>query len=63
MTEKTHSLLLSYPNNPTGAIMTRSDLEGWLILVVENDLIVISDEVYAELTYSKSHISFAARRV
>lgn len=59
VTEKTRSLLLSYPNNPTGAIMTRSDLEDLADVVVENDLIVISDEVYAELTYSKSHISFA----
>ncbi len=59
MTEKTRSLLLSYPNNPTGAIMTRSDLEDLADVVVENDLIVISDEVYAELTYSGSHTSFA----
>lgn len=59
VTEKTRSLLLSYPNNPTGAIMTRSDLEDLADVVVENDLIVISDEVYAELTYSGSHTSFA----
>ena len=59
VTEKTKSLLLSYPNNPTGAIMTRSDLEDLADVVVENDLIVISDEVYAKLCYSGSHASFA----
>ncbi len=59
VTEKTRSLLLSYPNNPTGAIMTRSDLEDLADVVVENDLIVISDEVYAKLSYSGSHVSFA----
>jgi aminotransferase len=59
VTEKTRSLLLSYPNNPTGAIMTRSDLEELADVVVENDLIVISDEVYAKLSYSGSHVSFA----
>jgi aminotransferase len=59
VTGKTRCLLLSYPNNPTGAIMTRSDLEDLADVVVENDLIVISDEVYAKLSYSGSHVSFA----
>jgi aminotransferase len=59
VTEKTRALLLSYPNNPTGAIMTRADLEELADVVVEHDLLVISDEVYAELTYSGSHVSFA----
>ncbi len=59
VTDKTRALLLSYPNNPTGAIMTRSDLEALADVVVENDLLVISDEVYAKLTYSGSHVSFA----
>jgi aminotransferase len=59
VTDKTRALLLSYPNNPTGAIMTRSDLEDLADLVVENDLLVISDEVYAKLTYSGNHASFA----
>jgi len=59
MTEKTRALLLSYPNNPTGAIMTRADLEDLADVVVENDLLVISDEVYAKLSYSGSHASFA----
>jgi aminotransferase len=59
VTDKTRALLLSYPNNPTGAIMTRSDLEDLADVVVENDLLVISDEVYAKLSYSESHASFA----
>lgn len=59
ITEKTKALVLSYPNNPTGAIMTRSDLESIADLVVEHDLLVISDEVYSMLTYSGTHASFA----
>jgi aminotransferase len=59
VTDRTRALLLSYPNNPTGAIMTRSDLEDLADVVVENDLLVISDEVYGKLTYSGSHVSFA----
>ncbi len=59
LTEKTRAILLSYPNNPTGAIMTRADLEDLADVVVENDLLVISDEVYAKLSYSGSHVSFA----
>ncbi len=59
VTDKTRALLLSYPNNPTGAIMTRSDLEDLADVVVENDLLVVSDEVYGKLTYSGSHASFA----
>ncbi len=59
ITERTKALVLSYPNNPTGAIMTRSDLEDIADLVVEHDLLVISDEVYAMLTYAGTHTSFA----
>ena len=59
LTEKTRAVLLSYPNNPTGAIMTRADLEDLADLGVEHDLLVISDEVYAKLSYSGSHCSFA----
>jgi aminotransferase len=59
LTDKTRALLLSYPNNPTGAIMTRQDLEDLADLVVENDLLVISDEVYAQLSYTENHASFA----
>lgn len=50
-------LILSYPNNPTGAIMELSDYEAIAQLIVENDLIVISDEIYSELTYGKRHAS------
>lgn len=56
---RTKALMLSYPNNPTGAIMTREDLEELADVVVENDLLVISDEVYGKLTYSGRHTSFA----
>ncbi|KQC15676.1 MAG: aromatic amino acid aminotransferase [Methanosaeta sp. SDB] len=59
ISEKTKALVLSYPNNPTGAIMTREDLEEIADLVVENDLLVISDEVYEKLTYDGKHASFA----
>lgn len=59
ITERTRAVLLSYPNNPTGTIMTRSDLEDLADVVVENDLLVISDEVYSKLSYSGSHSSFA----
>jgi aminotransferase len=59
LTEKTRAVLLSYPNNPTGAIMTRADLEDLADVVVEHDLLVISDEVYAKLSYSGGHCSFA----
>jgi aminotransferase len=59
LTDETRAVLLSYPNNPTGAIMTRADLEDLADVVVENDLLVISDEVYAKLSYSGSHASFA----
>ncbi|MDD1757966.1 MAG: aminotransferase class I/II-fold pyridoxal phosphate-dependent enzyme, partial [Methanotrichaceae archaeon] len=59
LTERSKALLLSYPNNPTGAIMTRSDLEELADVVVDNDLLVISDEVYGKLTYVGKHASFA----
>lgn len=59
LTGRTKALMLSYPNNPTGAIMTREDLEELADVVVENDLLVISDEVYGKLTYSGRHTSFA----
>jgi aminotransferase len=59
ITDKTRALMLSYPNNPTGAIMTRQDLEDLADVVVENDLLVVSDEVYAQLSYTENHASFA----
>ena len=59
LTSRTKALMLSYPNNPTGAIMTREDLEEIADVVVERDLLVISDEVYGKLNYSGGHTSFA----
>ena len=61
ITDKTKVLILSFPNNPTGAIMTRSDLEPIAKLAIEHDLYVISDEIYSELTYGKQgHCSIAS---
>lgn len=60
LTERSKVIVLSYPSNPTGAIMT---YEEWLPiakLVEEHDLIVIADEIYAELTYGSKHVSFAS---
>ena len=52
LTDKTKVLLLSYPSNPTGAIMTEKDLAGIVDVIIKNDLYVISDEIYSELTYT-----------
>ena len=60
ITNKTKAVFLSFPNNPTGAIMTRQDLEEIAPLIIENDLYVISDEIYAELTYRDKHCSIAS---
>ena len=57
ITKKSKVLILSYPNNPTGAIMEMRDYELIAPLIIENDLIVISDEIYSELTYGVSHVS------
>ena len=61
ITDKTKILVLSYPNNPTGAIMTKEDLIPIAKVCVEKDLYVISDEIYSELTYGgKPHASIGA---
>ena len=60
ITEKTKILILSFPNNPTGAIMTREDLEPIAKICVEKDIFVISDEIYSELTYGVNHTSIAS---
>ncbi|TDA64560.1 MAG: aminotransferase class I/II-fold pyridoxal phosphate-dependent enzyme [Clostridia bacterium] len=60
ITPRSKVLLLSYPNNPTGAIMTREDLLPIARLAERYDLLVISDEIYAELTYDGRHTSFAS---
>jgi len=59
-TSKTRALIISYPNNPTGAIMSRSELEPIAEFVKKHDLAVISDEIYSELTYGQKHFSIAA---
>ncbi len=60
VTDKTKILVLPFPNNPTGAIMEREDLEEIAKVVIEKDLYVISDEIYGELTYSGKHVSIAS---
>lgn len=60
ITPRSKVLILCYPSNPTGAIMTYEDLLPIAKVVEENDLIVISDEIYAELTYESRHVSFAS---
>lgn len=60
ITPRSKVLILCYPSNPTGAIMTRADWEPIAKIVEEHDLIVISDEIYAELTYGSKHVSFAS---
>lgn len=60
ITPRSKALILPYPNNPTGAIMTRAQLEKIAEVAERNDLFVISDEIYAELTYGQKHVSFAA---
>ena len=58
-TDKTKVLILPFPNNPTGAIMEKSDLEAIAKVIIERDLLVMSDEIYAELTYKGEHVSIA----
>ena len=60
ITPKTKILVLPYPNNPTGAIMTKEDLEPIAEIVKKYDLYVLSDEIYSELTYKSEHVSIAS---
>lgn len=60
ITPKTKVLILPYPNNPTGAIMEKSDLEAIVNIIRDNDIYVMSDEIYSELSYKSKHISIAA---
>lgn len=60
VTDKTKILILPFPNNPTGAIMERKDLEEIADIIIENDIYVMSDEIYAELTYKGKHVSIAS---
>jgi len=59
ITDKTKILILPFPNNPTGAIMERKDLEAVAELVIKHDILVMSDEIYSELTYKGKHVSIA----
>ena len=60
ITPKTKMLVLSYPNNPTGAIMKEEDLREIAEVAIEKDILVLSDEIYAELTYDGKHFSIAS---
>ena len=59
ITDKTKILILPFPNNPTGAIMERKDLEAIAEVIEKHDLFVISDEIYSELSYNEEHVSIA----
>lgn len=59
ITPKTKILILPFPNNPTGAIMTKEELEEIAQVIIEKDIFVISDEIYSELTYDRQHVSIA----
>ncbi len=59
ITEKTKILVLPFPNNPTGAIMERKDLEEIAEVIIKHDIYVMSDEIYAELSYKEKHVSIA----
>ncbi|HEY3422601.1 MAG TPA: aminotransferase class I/II-fold pyridoxal phosphate-dependent enzyme [Methanocellaceae archaeon] len=60
ITPRTRAIIMNYPNNPTGSIMTQKDLEEVADVAVEHDLMVISDEVYEKLTYEGRHVSIAS---
>ena len=60
ITDKTKLLVLPFPNNPTGAVMRREDLEAIAEVLIEKDIYVLSDEIYSELTYSGEHVSMAS---
>ena len=60
VTNKTKALILAYPNNPTGAIMNKAQLEAIVPFIKKHDLLVIADEIYGELTYGERHCSIAS---
>ena len=60
ITDKTKILVLPFPNNPTGSIMTREDLEPIAKLCIEHDIFVVSDEIYGALTYGTDHVTIAS---
>ncbi|SDO10012.1 aminotransferase [Alkalicoccus daliensis] len=57
ITPNTRAIMISFPNNPTGAVMGKEELEAFAQVVIEHDLVVLSDEIYAELSYDKDHVS------
>lgn len=60
ITDKTKILLINYPNNPTGAIMSKEDLQPIADLCIKHDILVVTDEIYSELTYGKEHFTIAS---
>ncbi|MFQ6132709.1 MAG: aminotransferase class I/II-fold pyridoxal phosphate-dependent enzyme [Armatimonadota bacterium] len=60
VTERSRALVVGYPNNPTGAVMTREELAPIAQVAAEHDLLVISDEIYGRLTYEREHTCFAS---
>ena len=60
ITDKTKVVIIPFPNNPTGAIMTREDLQPIVDVLKDKDIIILSDEIYAELTYGENHVSIAS---
>lgn len=60
ITPKTKAVILNYPNNPTGGIMRKEDLEAIADVFIKHDILAISDEIYAELTYGADHVSIAS---
>ena len=60
ITDKSKAIILTYPNNPTGAIMTEEELKAIAEVIIKHDLLVITDEIYAELTYGRKHASIAS---
>lgn len=60
ITEKTKLLVLPFPNNPTGAIMEKEDLEAIAEVIMEKDIFVLSDEIYSELSYKGDHVSITS---
>lgn len=60
LTDKTKVLILPFPNNPTGAIMTKEELKAIVDVLKDKDIIILSDEIYAELSYGDDHVSIAS---
>lgn len=60
ITDKTKLLILPFPNNPTGAVMTKGDLQEIADICIEKDIFVVSDEIYSELTYDMEHVSIGS---